>query len=223
MSAHNILDVSSDCYGIRERNLIIGPRINKACFYPPKYEIVESMLNEWIFDLSKVNKKYNVSLLKLYFKFIHIHPFGDGNGRFSRAFLFSLGDHFCLFSTYVHATKGYMHNDFVKNAFALQTNDLTLSYHNGYLKWKRDFLEFIKLSQKILSEDYAKMLTGSEQVISRIICVLKIGIKHNKIESNLVNSLVSSHFNMVKLYSALLMTDSFIKNEMQEHANSTAK
>lgn len=223
VSAHNILDVSSDCYGIRKKNLIIGPRTNKACFYPPKYEIVESMLNEWILDLSKVNKKCNVSLLELYFKFIHIHPFGDGNGRFSRAFLFSLGDDFYLFSTYVHATKGYMHNDFVKNAFALQAKDLTLHYYNGYLEWKRDFLDFIKLSKKILSEDYAKILADSEQVISRIINVLKIGVKYNKIESNLVNSLVTSHLNMVKLYYLLLMTDSFIKNEMHEYTNSSAK
>lgn len=135
--AHNNLNLEIDVYGIRRKNLFIGPRDNVFSFKPPHYEKLQFMLQEWLREDNPHGKSLDV--LTSYFKLLHIHPFNDGNGRLARAYLYSKSPTLSQIAVFVHATQGKGHNHLVRNAFAKSfCKDISI-YYRSFLSWQCSF------------------------------------------------------------------------------------
>ena len=69
-----------------------GVRITGATFSPPRSEEVPSLMSELVEWLEKNLEEYSpIELAALFhYKFVHIHPFSDGNGRTARLLMNSI-------------------------------------------------------------------------------------------------------------------------------------
>lgn len=162
--AHDNLNLKIDVFGIRRKNLFIGPRDNVFSFKPPHYEKLQFMLQEWLKEDSLQGNSLDV--LTSYFKLLHIHPFNDGNGRLARAYLYSKSPTLSQIAVFVHATQGKGHNHLVRNAFAKSFFEDLSIYYRSFLSWQCSF-------QRLL-------LTFTEENISSLELALGSKLPKNK-------------------------------------------
>jgi hypothetical protein len=79
-----------------------------------------------------------VSVFKKYFDFLTIHPFCDGNGRLSRAFLASQHNTSAIFPLFLLQTKGGTHNDIIAESNSIKRDELIRSYVRTFLAYSRE-------------------------------------------------------------------------------------
>ncbi len=141
-NVHKYLDEGNSNFGlIRESNIRLGKeKHSESTFYPPKKDNLNKLFANWL----TLETNNAAALLFKYFSFLHIHPFNDGNGRFSRVFLMSKDEQFGNFALYLVATRGEKHNEIVKMSTLGSFPEMAFPYLSNYRAWNNKANEFVE-------------------------------------------------------------------------------
>lgn len=140
LSAHKQLGgIEFGKYRINEVSL--GKIGMKNFFLPPKSKHIPLKIFEWITLYNSKNSLNELGTLKSYFSFLNIHPFTDGNGRFSRALLLKSPYNLSLLPLYIYSSKGNGHNELVRDIQpSVENQILVTDYYNSFNYWGNSFL-----------------------------------------------------------------------------------
>lgn len=163
LNVHELLGNNDQHFGrIRNSGVIVGKNLkvgNLSCsFKPMASKLVPNSLSEWI----KLDEDSIPKIFYKYFRFINIHPFMDGNGRFGRAYIMSRNSDLTYFPLFLLQNNGKMHNELVRNTIDSQGFQEVEKYSNEYCLW----VNRLNSESEALLEEF-KVFYGRKLILHR--------------------------------------------------------